>query len=446
MQVKVEDQSTVKKIVHVEIPEDDVVRELDDAYKKLKKTAKIKGFRPGKAPRSVLEGMYKKDVNADVSSKLIQDSFMEAIKETDLKIIGQPRVDPPELGGKGPYKYDAIVEIKPEIGDIDYKGLDLKKTLYTVSDEEISAQLEMLRKNQSSMEKIEEDRPAQKNDFLIIDYEGFKGGKPFDKTQMTENYNLKIGAGTITDDFDKQLEGMKPGEKKDFHVTFPEDYFNKDLAGLEINFKVDLKEIRVENLPELDDQFAKKFGTSYESIDDLKDEIRKNLQQGYDKRVEQELNEQIFEALIAQQEFELPEIMVDYELESILAEAERSFAMSNVTLEQLGLSRETMKEKYRDTAEKQVQRHLILGKLIEQADLEISDQELEDGYKEMSEVINQPIEKIKEFYQGNSERVELLKNSLLEKKGISLIIDKGNVEEVEPEAVEATETDSESTE
>ena len=134
MQFTVEDLSSVKKILHIEIPEEKVVGELDASYKNLKKTAKVKGFRPGKTPRSVLERMFKKDVHADVSSRLIQNSFVDALKETELNIVGNPKVDPPGLEEKGPFKYDATIEIRPEIEDIDFKGLALKKTLYKISD------------------------------------------------------------------------------------------------------------------------------------------------------------------------------------------------------------------------------------------------------------------------------------------------------------------------
>ena len=146
MQVTVEDVSSVKKVLHIEIPEDKVTRELDNAYVQLKKTAKIRGFRPGKAPRGVLERMFKKEVQADVSSRLIQESFIEAIKETDLKIVGSPKVDPPGIEPKTPYKYDATIEIRPKIDTIEFKGLKLKKTKYQVSDSEIHAQLKILQK------------------------------------------------------------------------------------------------------------------------------------------------------------------------------------------------------------------------------------------------------------------------------------------------------------
>jgi trigger factor len=439
MQVTIEDVSSVKKILHIEIPEDKVVRELDNAYKNLKKTAKIKGFRPGKAPRSVLERLYKKDVHIDVSSKLLQDSFVEAIKETDLNIVGNPKIDPPGLDEKGPYKYDATVEIKPEIEEIDFKGLTLKKNLYRVTDQEMDAQVAMLQKNLAQQKPITEDRAAQKDDFVLVDYEGFKDGKPFAETQKTENFTMKIGTGHIIKTFDEQLIGMKPGDNREIKVNFPEDYFNDKLANLEINFQVTLHEIREEVLPEIDNEFAKRLG-QYETFDDLKNAITDNLDQGYAKRVEQEMNEQIFEALIAKSEFEVPDSMVDYELEGIIEEAERSFAYHNKSMEELGLSKEILSEKYRDTAEKKVKRHLILGKIIEQEDMTLTDQELEDGYKEMSQSFNQPLEDIKNYYKQNEDKIEFFKHTLLEKKAVNLIIKSSTIEEVEPELKQDTET------
>ncbi len=432
MRITVEDLSSVKKILHIEIPEDKVISELDKTYNDLKKTAKIKGFRPGKAPRAVLERLFKKKVHADVSSSLIQESFVDAIKETDLKIVGSPKIDPPEFDGKTSYKYDATVEIKPEIKEIDFKGLDLKKTLYQVSDEEISTQLKMLQKNLAQKKIVEEDRPIQEGDFALIDYEGFKDGKPFAETQKTENFMLKIGDASILKEFDEKLIGMKPGDNREIKVVFPEDYFNNKLAKLEITFQVTLREIREEVLPEIDDEFAKKLGT-YKTLEELKKAITDNLTQGYAKRAEQELNEQIFTALIAKTDFEIPDSMVDYELQNIIADAERSFVYHNTSMEQLGLTREKLSEKYRDTAEKQVRRQLILGKIIEQKNLTLSDEDMEDGFKEMAKTYNRPLEEISDYYKQNNDKVEFFKHALLEKHAIKLIIEKSNIEDVKPE-------------
>ena len=302
MQVTVEDVSSVKKTLHIEVPQDEVARELDSAYNTLKRTAKIKGFRPGKVPRSVLERMFGKDVRADVSSKLIQNSFLAALKETELNIIGQPQVDPPELDPAAAYKYDATVEITPEIDDIDFKGMQLKRTNYTFNDDEVDTQLKMLQKNLARHEQVAEDRPVQADDIVLIDYEGFKDGKPFAETGKTENFTVKIGAGSISENFDNQLIGMKAGETKEIAESFPEDFANKSMAGNDITFQVLLNEIRQEVLPEIDDVMAKKVG-QYEDLDQLKTAIEDNLKQGYVKRTEQELNEQIFGTLISKTDF-----------------------------------------------------------------------------------------------------------------------------------------------
>ena len=438
MKVSVENVSSVKKIMHVEIPEEKVVSELNDAYKQLKNTAKIKGFRKGKAPRSVLERMFKKDVHNDVSSKLIQDSFIQALEDADLDIVGKPEIDPAGLNKKGPYKYSATVEIKPAIEDIDFKNLTLKKNLYHVTDEEMDAQLKMLQKNLAKQNPISEDRGVRENDFVLIDYEGFKNGKPFGETQKTENYAMKVGEGKIYKEFDDQLMGMKAGDHREIKVKFPEDYHNGRLANQEIAFQVTLHEIREEVLPEIDDEFAKNFG-KYETLSDLKDAITQNLDQSYAKRAEQEMNEQIFQSLIEKTEFELPDSMVEYELERIIEEFERTLSYHNKSLEDQGLSREILSERHRELAEKKVRRHLILDKIVKQENMTLSDEELENSFQEMAKGFNQPVEEIKKYYSQNEDNLEIFKQTLLEKHALELIIKNSIIEEVEPSLEQQSE-------
>jgi trigger factor len=432
MQVTVEDLSTVKKVLHVEIPEKVVVGELDKAYKDLKKNAKVKGFRPGKTPRTVLERLYKKDVNADVSSKLIQESLIDAIKEAELNIVGRPEIEPPIADGKGPYKYDATVEIEPEIETVDFKGLTLKKNLYSVSAEEMDAQLKMLQKNLAQQKTLEEDRPAQDGDFVLIDYEGFKDGKPFAETQKTENFTLKIGDGPILKEFDEQLIGMSTGEAREVKVHFPEDYFNNKVANLEITFNVKLNGIREVVLPEIDDEFAKDLG-KYETLGQLKEEISSNLLKGYEKRSDQEVQEQIFTALLEKVNFEVPDSLIAFELEGIIEEVEKTLTYHGSSLEERSLTKENLAEKYRDTAIKQVRRRLILKKIVGQENLTLSGEDLENGYKDMAEAFNRPVEEIRNFYEQKGSNIEFFKTSLLEKKALKLIIENSSQEIVEPE-------------
>lgn len=438
MKVTVEDQSSVKKILHIEIPEETITKELNDAYKDLRKTAKVKGFRPGKAPRSVLERLYKKDVSTDVRSRLIQNAFVEAVHETKLNVVSAPKVDPPELQQKSAYQFDAEVEVQPEINDIEYKNLTLKKPLYKPSDEEVLAELEMLRKKLAKTDKIENQRPVQDGDYVLIDYEGFKDGQPFEETQKTENFTMKVGDAYISDQFDQALIGMNPGEEKKIQVTFPKDYTNRNLIDVSVSFNVYLHEIQELNLPPIDDEMAKKLGP-FDSIDALKNQILKNLSEGYEKRIEQEINEQIFTQLLEKVAFEVPGSLVERELDHIVEDTQRSLQYANKTMEEKGLTREGLIEKYRDTAVSQVKRQLLLAKLIRQEKLELSDEEYENALSDMAAVYHQPVEYIKNYYNKNPDKIDIFKHALLEKKVIKLIMDSNRIEEVASEKENITD-------
>lgn len=437
MQVKVEDVSNVKKKVHVEIPREEVSTKLDEAYKKLKKTAKIKGYRPGKAPRSVLERHFKKDVHADVIHSLVQDTFPDAILEADLAVLETSELDTPELDPDGSYKYAATVELKPELPPVEVKGLKLKKTRYRVEAEEIDAQVERLRKHLARYEPVEEPRPVEKGDFVALDYEGLKDGQPHPAAPFTSDYSIRIGASGFPEPFDEALEGLSPGETKEIAVDFPGDYKNQDLAGQHIIFRVTLKELHKEVLPQVDDDFATNFG-EFETLEDLRAEIRKNLEQGYQKRMDQELQEQVFEHLL-KEEFEVPDVLVKHEMDGIIRDTEMKLSQNGLSMQELGLTREQMESQYRGLAEKQVRRHLLLNKIIEQEQLEISDQELEAEYAKVAEALGQPLEAVKSYYDQNPEKRDAFKHALLEKQAIDLIINSADIEEVEAEK-EAADT------
>ncbi len=434
MQVTVEDVSSVKKKIHIEIPREEVSKEIDSAYNDLKKKAKIKGYRPGKVPRSVLERLFKKDVHSDVIQSLVQESFPKALKETDLEVIDTSAIDTPELDPETDFKYNATVELKPRLPEVDFKGLEIKKTAYAVSQGEIDAQIEMLSKHLAEYQPITEDRPADDGDYITIDYEGFKDGQPFPPAAATENHAIKIGENAFTDGFDKGLVGMKPGETREITVTFPENHANGDLAGREIMFKVTLKEIKQEILPPIDDAFAKKFG-KFETLADLQAEIENNLRQGYDKRSNQEMQEQIFSKLL-EAEFEVPDVLVRFELDEIARDTEQRFAQNGLSMEQLGLTREMLDQQYRPLAEQQARRHLLLNKIIDQERLDVTEEELDAEYAKVSEMIGQPLDFIKKFYKENPGKQDGFKIALLEKKAVDLIINHATVETVEPEVSE----------
>ncbi len=432
MKVTVEDLSSVKKRLRIEVPQEEVGREVDAAYDQLKKTAKINGFRPGKAPRTVLERLFRKDVHADVTSKLLQDSFMAALKETDLPVLGSPQISSPHLDESSPFSYDATVDVRPVLGAVDFKGLVLKKTHYRPSAAEVDVQLKMLQKNMARLTPQTPDHVLAMGDIALVDYEGFVGGQPYTETQKTENFSVTLGEGKIATAFDEGLLGMLPGEKRDIHVEFPDGHPNPRLAGKTVQFKVKLNEIRCEELPPIDDDMAKKLG-EYSDLGQLREKISANLSRGYDKRSEQELQEQIFEALIGRTTFELPDTLVQYELQGIIEDMERSFAYHNLSMEKVGMTHEGLAAKYRPVAEKQVRRHLILERIAEQEKLEVLSQEIDQFYTDMAANVQQSPEVIRQYYTENGDKLAMLRQTLLEKQAIALIIGASQIETVEGE-------------
>ncbi len=431
MQVTVEDQSSIKKTLRIEIPAETVGRELDDTYKELKKNAKIKGFRPGKVPVSVLKRHYKNKVHADVAYQLIQTSLPEAVKEQELNVIGEPVIDPEELKEEETFIYNATVEIKPEIADVDFKGFALKKTLYQYSEEEVANQLSVLQNNFATEKTLEPPRPAQNEDVVFIDYEGFHEGQPVPEFPKTENTKVNLGSGFITEAFEKQLFGMSPGETQTLTVTFPADSADTAIAGKTIDFTVTMREVKEKVLPELDDAFAKTLGP-FETLADLKEEIAKNLQAGYDNQSEQELNEQVFNLLLEKCTFEVPETMINHELDGIMEEIERTYANYNLSMETLGQNPEELRKKHYDTALKKAKRHIILNKIIEQEQLIINDEEWEAGIRNMADSMQQPLDMIKQFFQQQPERAEMFRYTLMEKKAMDMILENSQIEEVAP--------------
>jgi trigger factor len=435
MQIKIEDKSSVKKVLSFEIPKEDVAKELNKAYNDLKKKADVKGFRKGKIPRKVLENRFSKDVHGDVAPRLIQEAFIEVIKEHKLNIVGGPQMDPPELDPENAYVFDITVEIKPELDDVEFEGIDLKKTKYEISEGEIESQIYMIQKTMAKKETVTEERPVKETDFVLIDYEGFLDGKSFDQTPKIENYVMGIGQGGMPDEFSEKLTGAIPVQDLEIEVSYKDDHADENLKGKKIVYKVTLKEIQEEILPELNDDLVKELG-KFETLDDVRTSIRENLEKGYARRITHELSEQVFQSLLKKYEFEVPEAMIEGELNGITMEAEQAYAANNTSLEEAGLSKDILRTQYRDVAEKQARRHLILEKVISQTKLELTEEELEKSFEEMAMGMNAPVDSIKNYFNMDPKQLEYYKHTQLEKKVVDLIIEKGSVTEFEPDAVE----------
>ena len=431
MQITLEEISSVKKKLQIEIPQSDVNREFKKSYNEIKKTANIKGFRKGKIPIQIIKQMFGKSVNDSVKSNLLQEAYSKALRDKDLSPIGEPDLNIPELKEGEPFKFDVTIEVKPEIGHIDFKNLSLKKNKYIVGDNELEIQLKAIQSQLASSIPIEEKRTTQNDDIAVIDYEAFVDGKPYEQIPKGSNASFKIGDKRIIPEFDENITGLTVGENKEFSISFPKDYIDKNLAEKNILFKVSLKEIRQEVLPEINDELAKKVG-NYENLIQLKNAIKMELELAYENRSNQELTEQIYTLLLDKKEFEIPDVWYQYELNNIIWEVEQSLALKNMTIKDAGYTMESLVQEYKETAEKQARRHLLLDKIIEQEKIKLLSEELEMGYKQMSEVMKRPLENIKEYYsqEENKDKLDIFKYSLLEKKAINMIIEANKIEEV----------------
>jgi trigger factor len=437
MKVEVEDISSVKKKLHIEISKEDVIREINKFYNKLQKSIKLKGFRPGKIPRAVLENRFKKEIASEVSAELINLSYPESLKKNNLVPLGNPQFDFPELVSGQEYKYAATIEVKPPIHITEYKGLKLKKTIYKVSNAKIEEKLKILQRQHAQLKAIDVDRPVRKGDFVQIDYEGFKEGKPFPPVAKTENFIAEVGSAKLLKGLSDELVGMTRGETKSFPVKFPDDYPAKNLAGKEVSFTATVKEIKQQILPEINDEFAKDLG-QFSSLKELKAAIRKEMERHFNNFSERELYEQVIDKLIEKTDFELPEALVDYESKSMAKDAEAAFASQNLSLQDMGYTPDTFVEKYRSAAERKVRGLLILDNIIEQEGFKINDDILNAGFGNMSNRLGQPVENIKMVYKQDKKQAANIEQKFLEEHAIQFIIDNSTVEQVETDSKEAS--------
>jgi len=431
MKVNVEELSPIKKVMHVEIPEEDVTKELEKAYRNLKSSVNLKGFRPGKVPMSILERRFGRQVHAEVSGELIQSSYGKALGEAALKPVGEPSLDQPELAEKGqPYSYSATLEVCPVLGDLDVEGLQLEERTHSVGDEEIDTQLKMLQKRSAELKNVDQERPVQDKDIVIIDYEGFLDGEPYEEVGKTANFQVEIGSGQVLPEFEEQLIGMNVDTDKKIDVQFPQDYYNTKLAGKNITFQVRLKEIKEEILPALDDEFAKDLG-EYETLAEVKEAIKSDLEKKYEAETQRQLREQVVDQLIAQSEFELPESLVESELSQMVQDAQSMMTQKGVPPDESEEGTQALKEKYRPLAERKVREYLLMEKVIEQEGVELTDESLDAAYQAFAESIGQSVDIIRKYYESSKEAQDVFKQKTLEKEAMDYIIGKSDVKQVE---------------
>ncbi len=429
MTVKVEEISSIKKKLSFEVPAETVDAEIEKAYRKIAKTAKIKGFRPGKIPQAVLEKHYAPQMEEQVLGRLINDTYFKALVEHRIPAVADPKIAENSALEKGkPFSYQAEVEVKPEIEAKDYTGLVLHKEKFEADQKVVDDRLEEMRASRAQVEATSRKK-ARGGDFVNIAFEGFVDGEAFEGGQA-DDHLLELGSGTFIPGFEEQLEGMKRDEERDIEVTFPENYGNKDLAGRPATFKVKVKEIKEKILPKLDNDFAKEFGL--ESLDELREKIDLNYQTQEKSRVEGDLKERLMTALIERNPVEVPEAMVDSQLKYMLENVRNRMQSQGMSLEMLGMNEKSFAQMYRDTAVKQVQGSLILEAIARQEDLKVEGAEIDGKLEKIAEMANAPLEAVKKHYGGAEARQGLL-SQMLEEKVIEFLFENSTVEEVASE-------------
>ncbi|RPJ08325.1 MAG: trigger factor, partial [Deltaproteobacteria bacterium] len=309
MKVNVEEISAVKRKVDVEIPEDQVRGEIDSFYKDLGKKAKIKGFRPGRVPRGILERYFKDYAKGEVTQKLIQDTYPKAFSEVSLNPVSLPAIEPGELEAGKPFHYSLTIEIKPELKIEGYAELKIEGKKEEVKEEEVEDRLRNLQNLHANLRTISEVRPVQKGDYVLLDYEGRIDGKPLDEGKAID-VAVEVGAGRFIPELEERLPGIGIEEEKEMEVTFPENYGYEKWAGKKISFHVKIKEIKEKILPVLDDEFAKDLG-DYASLGELKEKLRDDIAKAKELALEHQLKDQIMDQLLQAHSFEVPPSLVE---------------------------------------------------------------------------------------------------------------------------------------
>jgi len=425
MAVKVEDVSPVKKKILFDISWLEVKKELDTVYKNVGKKAKIKGFRQGRVPRDILESLYKEHAEDEAISNLVNRYYWEALKENKINAVAQPHIDQNGIESEKNFSFTAIVEVEPIIEPTGYVGLELEKEKYEVKDSDVETRLEEVRDMFSTMEEVEVDRGVSDGDFVVIDFEGLVDGKPL-KEMKAENYLLEVGSERFVPGFEEQLIGMKKNTTEQIRIKLPDDYHAKNLAGEEVVFSVTLKNIKEKKLPEIDDKFIKNFD-KYESLDDLKKDIKKTLEEENIARANSAFKGLIIEKLLKSNQFEVPQSFVNRQVSYMIADTQRRMAMRGIKRDETPERYKEFYDHYKDEAAKIVRTTLLLKNIGEKESISVSDQEIEDKIRELAQLRGQNYDSLKESLESGN-MIEDIRNEILNTKVFDFIEDKAKVE------------------
>ena len=397
----------------------------DEAIKKVYfKSAKyfnIPGFRKGKAPMQIVEKYYGKEIfYEDAFNEVAGEALDEAVKENKLEVVSRPDIEVEQIEKGKDLKFSAIMQTKPEAEVSKYKGIEIKKVEYNVTDEDINHELGHMQEHNSRLISIE-DRPVESGDIATIDFEGFVDGKAFEGGKA-ENHDLEIGSNTFIPGFEDQIIGMKIDEEKDVVVKFPEEYFSKDLAGKDAVFKVKVHEIKKKELPKLDDEFAKDV-SEFDTLKELKADIKAKQEKQNEERAKYETQEAVVKALCENVKVQIPSGMVEMEVDNMLRDIEQRLSYQGLKLEQylqmMGKTMEDMRKEYEPQAINGIKSRLALEAVIKAEKIEATDKEIDEKMKEMAK--NYGKENDEEFLKNENVR-NYIKEGLESEKAIDFLV------------------------
>lgn len=438
MQITVNEVGGLTRKLKIVLPKEEVNKELDAEFQKVKKDANIKGFRRGKVPRHILEKTYGQQVKAEVAEKLVQATYFDAIEKEKLDVVAHPEIKEPVFEGDGSFSYEAEVDTRPQFELNEYKGLEIEKQEISVTDEEIDSEVERLRKEIAPLRNIE-DRAAQVSDIAIVDFDGFHDGEQM-KEVHGENVNVDIGTGHHGQEFENGLVGMKKGEESSVEVNFTADSPNPMMAGKKIEFKINVKDIKERVLPDLDDEFAKDVGAEFDTLTALRDNVREKILAEKEQARSGDLLDKIMQKLVEANEFEVPARLVQYEINEYIKQTEETLKRGGLTLESAGVNRAEAEERYRDTAVKRVRGDFILKKIAEMEDIKVLDEDMNNGFARIAKQYNMTVPEVQGYFKSRDDMLPFI-GELLNEKILNFLSEESTFIEV---AAEQEEKPSES--
>ena len=394
-------------------------------YAKSAKYINIPGFRKGKAPMAIVEKHYGPEIfYEDTFNEIVPEEYERELKENNIEAVSRPQIDVKQMGKGQDLIFTAIVQTKPEVKLGKYKGIQLKKVEYNVSDEDIEHELGHMADRNSRLVTVE-DRPVENGDITVIDFEGFVDGKAFEGGKA-ENHELTIGSKTFIPGFEDQIIGMKIDEEKDINVKFPEEYFSEELKGKDATFKVKLHEIKKKELPELNDDFAKD-ASEFDTLDELKASIKEKLEEENKNKAKYETEDAAIKAVTDSAEVEIPSGMIETEIDNMVKDMEARLSYQGISLAQylqmIGKTMEDFRKENEPQAKTSVKTRLTLEAIVKAESIEATDEDINKKIEEMANIYGKTAEELK----ANEQFVTYVKDSLKNEAVVKFIIDNAKI-------------------